>query len=54
MLSVLVSASGVRLETGRFCHKEKDEFSGLKIFYFGGKILDPRGGRFFAGFGESR
>jgi hypothetical protein len=44
MLSVFVFASGVRLETGRFCHKEKDEISGVKIFTFGGKILDPREG----------
>jgi hypothetical protein len=44
MLSVFVPASGVRLETGRFCHKEKDEISGQKIFAFLGKILDRRGG----------
>jgi hypothetical protein len=44
MLSVFVFASGVRLETGRFCHKEKDEISGRKIFTFGGIILDPREG----------
>jgi hypothetical protein len=41
MLSVLVSASGFRLEIGRFCHKKKEEFSGQKIFRFGGKFLDP-------------
>jgi hypothetical protein len=44
MLSVFVSASGGRVGTGRFCHKEKDEISGQKIFTFGGKILDPREG----------
>jgi len=44
MLSIFVFASGVRLETGRFCHKEKDEISGQKNFSFGAKNLDPRGG----------
>jgi hypothetical protein len=28
MLMVFVSASGVRVEIGWFCHKKKDEFSG--------------------------
>jgi hypothetical protein len=44
MLSVLVSASGVRIETGGIRYKKKEEFSGQKIFRFGGKFLDPRGG----------
>jgi hypothetical protein len=44
MLSVLVSASGVRLETGLRSHKKKGEISARKIFGIGGKSLDPRGG----------
>jgi hypothetical protein len=44
MLSVLITASAIRLKTGGFCHKTKDDFSSFIFFGFSGKSLDPCGG----------